>query len=98
MKKLKSIEPKVREALLHNPAARKDDFILIAEVYKNYVPLDISLKAALINHKQLGLPSFASIIRVRRMLQSTDPSLCDKATVEKRADAEADYRDYSTEG
>ena len=98
MKRLKNIEPKVEAALRNNPKARKDDFILILDVYKNYVDAAIPLKEALINHKEYGLPSFASIIRIRRQLQCTDPSLCDAETVEQRAEAEADYVDYAREG
>ena len=96
MSRLRTIEPKVKEALINNPRARKDDFILILEVYKLYdtINSDTKLYTALINHKQLGLPSFASIIRIRRKLQQDDPSLCDAATVEERAEAEADYVDY----
>lgn len=98
MKRLKNIEPKVLAALVNNPKARKDDFILILEVYKYYVDAAIPLKEALINHKELGLPSFASIIRIRRVLQQNDPSLTDPATVEQRAEAEADFVDYVREG
>jgi len=98
MKRLKSIEPKVETALRNNPKARKDDFILILDVYKNYGVAAMPLNEVLINHKEYNLPSFASIIRIRRQLQCADPSLCDADTVEKRAEAEADYVDYAREG
>ena len=98
MRKLKGLEPIVRDALEKNPAARKDDFMLVLEVYKNYIPIDTPLNVALQRHKLWGLPPFASIIRVRRKLQTMDPSLCDAATLEKRADAEADFKDYAKEG
>ena len=98
MKKLKGLEPIVKEALVNVPAARKDDFKLVLEVYKNFIPVDTTLFNALENHKLWGLPPFASIIRVRRKLQTMDPSLCDAATVNKRADAEADFKEYSREG
>ena len=97
MKKLKSIEPKVEAALRNNPQTRKDDFILVLEVFKNYIPMDLSIATALKHHIEYGLPSFASVIRVRRMLQAKDPSLCDTETIIKRADAEADYKEYSKE-
>ena len=98
MKKLKGLEPIVKEALQNNQATRKDDFILVLEVYKNYIPLDTPINVALQRHKFWGLPPFASIIRVRRKLQLMDSSLCDAATLEKRADAETDFRDYANEG
>lgn len=95
MSRLKTIEPKVKAALINNPKARKDDFILILEVYKCYVSTNASLKEVLIKHKELGLPSFASILRIRRKLQESNPTLCDVAAVEERAEAEADYVDYA---
>ena len=61
------------------------------------MPLDKSIDEVLRKHNKYGLPSFASIVRVRRKLQSTDLSLCDAQTIIKRADAEADYRDYVKE-
>lgn len=95
--RLKKLEPQIKEILKEQPATRKDDFLLINEVYRNYIPLAMPVGEALKNHKKYNLPSFASIIRVRRMVQSTDPSLCDAGTVEKRADAEADFKDYARE-
>lgn len=96
--RLKTLEPKIRAILENNPAARKDDFILVLEVYKQRIKPNTPISLALENHKELGLPPFASIIRVRRKLQLMDPSLCDAPTVEKRAEAEADYKDYALEG
>lgn len=95
MSKLKNIEPKVKEALVNNPAARKDDFILVMEVYKSYIHLESPIGYILTNHNNWGLPSFASIIRIRRKLQLQDPSLADAETKDKRADAESDFRDYA---
>jgi len=97
MSKLKTLEPKVKAILESKPAARKDDFILVLEVYKKYISPKTPIGYALENHKKYDLPPFASIVRVRRKLQSTDPSLCDATTVIKRADAEADYKDYILE-
>ena len=98
MKRLKKLEPQIKEILTEQPATRKDDFLLVNEVYRNYIPLDMPVGEALKNHKRYNLPTFASIIRVRRMIQSQDPSLCDAKTVDKRLDAEGDYIDYSREG
>lgn len=95
--KLKKLEPQIKAILEEQPATRKDDFLLINEVYRNYIPLAMPVGEALKNHKKYNLPSFASIIRVRRKLQSTDPSLCDAGTVDKRLNAEADFIDYSRE-
>ena len=97
MRKLKFIEPKIKEILEKNPAARKDDFILVLEVYKKYIRPNTPISLALENHNEFGLPSFASIIRIRRKLQSEYPSLADAATKAKRSGAEEDYKDYALE-
>lgn len=96
MSRLKKLEPQIKEILAGNPATRKDDFLLVLEVYRNYIPLSMPVSYALTNHKEYNLPSFASIIRVRRMVQTQDPSLCDNKAREKRAEAAGDYVDYAT--
>lgn len=97
MKRLKKLEPQIKEILIEKPATRKDDFLLVNEVYRNYIPLAMPVGEALKNHKRYNLPTFASIIRVRRMIQSQDPSLCDATTKAARSEAEADYKDYANE-
>lgn len=97
MSRVRDIEPKVETILKYNPIARKDDFILVLEVYRYYIPSCLTLNEALTRHKEIGLPSFESITRARRKLQSKDPSLCDATAVSNRAEAEADYRDYARE-
>ena len=98
MSKLSRLEPIIEEILRNNPATRKDDFILVLEVYKRKISPNTPISLALANHKELGLTPFASIIRVRRKLQLADPSLCDAVTKSKRLDAEEDYKDYAKEG
>lgn len=97
MSKLKTLEPIIKAILENNKEARKDDFILVLEVYKKRIKPNTPISVALENHKELRLPPFASIIRVRRKLQLEDPSLCDAETVEKRAAAEGDFREYVQE-
>lgn len=92
--RLKKLEPLIKDILTEKLETRSDDFLLVNEVYRKYIPLSMPVGMALTNHKDYNLPSFASIIRVRRKLQSTDPSLCDIKTAKDRADAEADYREY----
>lgn len=98
MKRLKNLEPTIREILEKHPATRKDDFLLVLEVYKKRIRPNTPISLALENHKELGLIPFASIIRVRRKVQLADPSLADAETVAKRLDAETDYKDYALEG
>lgn len=90
------IKPLVHDALIKNPAARADDFILIYEVLKHYVTEKMPLETVLKEHIALGVPSFASIIRIRRKLQEQDPSLEPSESVKDiRAAEEQQYRDWA---
>lgn len=95
MARIKNVEPLVYRALTDNPITRTDDFILVLEVLKNFVTAEMQLETVLVHHTELGLPSFASIIRIRRKLQKRYPELENKATAEMRAEAETDYKEYA---
>lgn len=95
MARIKKVEPLVYAALTDNPATRTDDFILVLEVFKNFLPNGASFEKALEYHAQLGLPSFASVIRIRRKLQSKYPELVRVETAEMRTAAETDYKAYA---
>ncbi len=95
MERIKNVQPLVFSALVYNPETRKDDFLLVLDVYKNIINADMRLDLAFTHHKALGLPSFASIIRIRRKLQREFPDLANPDTVEMRAEAEKEYRDYA---
>lgn len=95
MARIKTIEPLVYRALTDNPLTRTDDFILVLEVLKNKVTEEMTLKTVLEHHTELGIPSFASIMRTRRKLQEKYPELKNKATAEMRAEAEKDFREYA---
>lgn len=95
MERIKNVQPLVFSALVYNPATRKDDFLLVLDVYKNIINPDTGLEFAFTNHKALGLPSFASIIRIRRKLQREYPELANAGTVAMRAGAEEDYKNYA---
>ena len=95
MAKIQKVQPLVYEALENNPETRKDDFLLIYEVIKHFVPSELSIKDALINHVALGLPSFASIIRIRRILQSKYPHLVDNAAQLVRSEEESEFKAYA---
>lgn len=95
MARIKTVEPLVYKALMDNPSARCDDFILVAEVYKNFVTDGMRLLHVLENHALLGLPSFASIIRIRRILQKKYPELEKEQTAKMRTKAESDYKAYA---
>lgn len=90
------IKPLVHDALIKNPAARGDDFILIYEVLKHYVTEKMPLETVLKEHVVLGVPSFASIIRLRRKLQEQDPSLEPSENVKEiRAAEEEQYKEWA---
>ncbi len=95
MERIQNVQPLVFSALVYNPATRKDDFLLVLDVYKNIINPDTGLEFAFTNHKALGLPSFASIIRIRRKLQREFPDLVNTDTAEMRTEAEKEYRDYA---
>ena len=90
------VKPLVHEALIKNPAARADDFILIYEVLKHFVTDNMTLETVLKQHVALGVPSFASIIRIRRKLQEQDPSLDPNESVKDiRAAEEEQYKEWA---
>lgn len=95
MARIQRVQPLVYNALVDKPETRTDDFILVLEVLKNFVTAEMRLETVLEHHTELGIPSFASIIRIRRKLQRKYPELVNEATAEMRAKAEEDYRDYA---
>lgn len=95
MARIKKVQPLVYAALVDNPETRKDDFILILEVLKNFVTTEMNLETVLKHHVELGIPSFASIIRIRRILQSKHPELVDEAAANVREAEETEFREYA---
>lgn len=95
MARIQNVQPLVYKALTDHPITRTDDFILVLEVLKNFVTPEMRLETVLEHHIELGIPSFASIIRIRRKLQKKHPDLVNEATAEMRAKAVKDYKDYA---
>lgn len=95
MARITKVQPLVYKALVDHPETRTDDFILVLEVFKNFVTEDMRLHTVLAHHTELGIPSFASIVRTRRKLQKMHPELVNEKTAEMRLAAEQDYRDYA---
>lgn len=91
-----NLENIVYTVLLKNKQARKDDFILILEVIREYCPvlLEYKFEIVFLEHKELGLPSFESITRARRKLQKLYPFLLDNETKKKREEIEKEYKNY----
>ena len=95
MKRIQKVQPLVYDALVNAPETRADDFILMLEVFKNFVTSEMSIEAVFKHHLELGLPSFASIIRIRRKLQKQYPELENDTTAKMRNKAEKDYKEYA---
>lgn len=95
MARIQKVQPIVLEVLEKQPAARSDDFILILEVLKHYVPSEFNIEWCLKHHVQLGLPSFASIIRIRRKLQIKYPHLVDPVAKAVRDKEQEEFKSYA---
>ena len=84
----------VCEILEQKPIARTDDFILYGFVLKRYgVSLDMPLKEFFTKYKTFKVPSFKTIERARRAVQSVRLDLIDCETYTARAELEQKYHD-----
>lgn len=98
MNKLYKVEDIVYQVLKEVPEARKDDFVLVAEVYNKIQPLinNVSFNRVMLGHKELGLPYFESISRSRRRLQNIFEELRPSKEVQEARDEEQlIYREYA---
>lgn len=87
-------EKLVTEILEEKPISRTDDFILYGFVLKRLgVSLDMTLRQFFNTHKTLNVPSFKSIERTRRLIQSVRLDLKDYKTSLARNEAEEKYRE-----
>lgn len=78
----------IKEALESYPVLRADDFKLYAYVCESMIPeiQGYSFKQALINHSQLGLPTFETITRARRLIQEQHPELNPESMINRYRD------------
>lgn len=98
MNKLYKVEDIVYQVLKEVSEARKDDFVLVAEVYNRIQPLinNVSFNRVMLGHKELGLPYFESISRARRRLQSIFEELRpSKEVQDARLEEQLVYREYA---
>ena len=87
----------ILEVLQEMEAARSDDYILYAEILERFYP-EVALlpfRRALLNHKEISVPSYESIARVRRKVQRKYPELESERAKAKRARLESCYREYA---
>lgn len=98
MSKCAKVEPVVEKVLREKEYTRDDDFALVLEVFREFVP-DIDNKSfadVMINHKEYGLPYFETVRRTRPKLQNKHPELLGNKEVQLAREAEqSDYRDYA---
>lgn len=98
MSRCSKVEPVVKKVLTEKPYTRDDDFLLIYEVYKEFLPdLDnMSFKDVMLNHKDYKLPYFESVRRTRPKLQNQYPELLSSKQVQEgRKMLEPDYEEYA---
>lgn len=101
MNKLYKVEEMVKEVLEEVPAARDDDFVLLAHCYYKLNPevVGTPFNVVMLGHKEFGLPPFESITRARRKLQANNEELRATKEVETaRLNKTADYINYSIDG
>lgn len=98
MSRCSKVEPVVRKVLEEKEYTREDDFLLVYNVFKEFMP-DIDnydFKDIMINHREYGLPYFESVRRTRQKLQSKHPELSSsEETRRNRKLEEADYISYA---
>lgn len=84
----------VCEILEEKPIARTDDFILYGFVLKRHgVSLDMPLREFFTSYKKYKSPSFKTIERARRAVQSVRLDLLDYDTAVARRRLEEEMRD-----
>ena len=95
--KLVKMEDIVKPILEKDEKARNDDFYLYAEVLWQVIPhaLHFSMARGLRNHKELGLPNYESVTRVRRKLQEKYPELASEKVKKKRRENQEIYKEYA---
>lgn len=95
MARIMKVQKMVHNALIDNEVTRTDDFLLVLEVLKNYVTTEMSVETVLEHHIELGVPSFASIVRARRKLQAKYPELINETAKKIRAEEEKEFKAYA---
>lgn len=95
MAKINTIHNTVLRILEQKPETRADDWLLILEVWKEYVFTDISVESMFKHHIEFGVPNFESIRRCRQKIQADNPHLVDAEAKAIRKAEEKEYRKYA---
>ena len=95
MAKINTTHNTVLRILETNPATRSDDWLLILEVWKEYISTEISVESLLTHHIELGIPNFETIRRCRQKIQSNNPHLVNEVAKSIRKEEEREFRQYA---
>lgn len=100
---IRDIKATVRQVLEQHPQARQDDNTLYYHVCKRHAArIGVDLHAVhfptVFLGNPLGFPKYESVVRLRRMVQRTDPDLLDPETAANRAKREADFVELARKG
>lgn len=96
VEKLKKLENVIKPILEEQPQTREDDFLLYAEVIKEYKPelLNLSARTFLVGHNELNVPNIKSVERARRKVQEKHPELASERAKMRRAIEQQAYVQY----
>lgn len=91
---IKNTHIQVEYILRNVPETRKDDFVLIS-VFKDFFFKGYTMEQCMLNHNELGFPSFETITRCRRKLQAQYEELVNSETQELRKEQETNFKEYA---
>lgn len=94
MTKLKYLQSRVMGVLTDYPETRSDDFLLMEKVLNEYIDTNMSLRTIFHHHIELGIPSFESITRARRIVQEQNPELVDSNAKCRRKKEEREFKQF----
>lgn len=93
---LNTLAYRLNKIMQEKPETRNDDMALILE-YKNRYFGEYSVEQVMVNHKQLGFPTFESITRCRRKIQEVNRDLDTPIVSQARHELEKEYKAFARE-
>ena len=94
--RLNKVKSTVKTVLENSQGARRDNFVLVKEVYNTLgVPSNITLENLTNKHLEFKLPSFESICRARSKIVKNYPEL--NANIDIRMEEEQKYIEFARE-
>lgn len=99
MAEFKTAEALVENILEEKPSTRFSDYNLFVEVVRrlnrDLLKLSIVDFYRAVKQKGNGIPQYETVTRCRRKIQAKRPELKEPHTAQKRAEREAEYKDYA---